>query len=185
MKYCLILTTSGLYAGIVRSCVPPTFAGGRYDDPRCYLFPTSTFPGRWKCPHVTHDTNHPRDLDSLTVSENESGYWIAEISFGLAFRIFRQVLLLYRAMTRGSIRAVRRTINGAGVSFHSHANHRRTLLSSSFFRLTTPFEPPHAISYGNRKAGHSPSQLTSLLLSDPRMGLESAIFFTRMLSIAV
>jgi hypothetical protein len=62
-------------------------AGGRYDNPRCYLFLTSTFPGCRKCSHVTHDTNHARDLDSLTLSENGSGYWMAKISFDLAFRI--------------------------------------------------------------------------------------------------
>jgi hypothetical protein len=49
-------------------------------------------------------------------------------------------------------------------------------ITELFFCLTTLFGPLHTITYGNRKAGHLPLQLTSLLLGDLRMGLESSVF---------
>lgn len=54
----------------------------RDDDPGGYLSLTSTFPGRWKCPHVTHEsTRTTRETLKVSLYQRTRDQWRSRASF--------------------------------------------------------------------------------------------------------
>lgn len=128
MKHCLILTMPGQCAN---SCIPPNFSGDHNDHPGGYIFSHLNF--SWKLEVSTCRSRHVplrRPLQSHSIERDAFFGWPEyHLIWPLGFA--RQVLLLYCTMTRRSMRVVGRVINGASVSFHRHARHRRISLSAS------------------------------------------------------